>query len=109
MICLPDVFYTVSKPFGSEDRGDVGIILAIVLGIVFLGSLFIAGTWFSVKTYYKCRNRDPEPSELTSITNLRSERMREMTMRDDFDTPPRLSREGFTRSSIQRHGREAYC
>ena len=87
----------------------MGVILAIVLGIIFLGSLFIAATWFGVKAYYKCRNRDPEPSELTSITNLRSERMREKTLRDDFDTPPRLSREGYTTSSIQRHGREAYC
>lgn len=99
----------VSEPFGSEDRGDVGVILGIVLGIIFLGSLFVAATWFGVKAYYKCRDRDPEPSELTSITNLRSERLRERTMRDDFDTRPTPSREGFTSSSIQRLGREAYC
>ena len=96
----------MSEPFDDNDRGNVGVVLAIVLGIVFLGSLFVAITWCSVKTYMRCKDKDSEPTELTAITNLRTERMRARTMINDFDTPPlRISRT----SSTERIVREAYA
>ena len=94
----------VNEPFEGSNTSKVGIAIAIVLGTVFMGSIFIAATYCSVKTYMRCRNKDPEPSEMTGITNLRTERMREQTLQDNFDDRrlPRLVKGTLSTASTER-------
>ncbi|VDI17993.1 Hypothetical predicted protein [Mytilus galloprovincialis] len=104
-------YIEVEEPFSDNVKGDIGIILAIVLGIVLLGSMFVAVTFCTIKLYLRCKNRDPEPSEMTAITNIRAETMRAITLKDDFDIKPlsRLVRAktGSTERILQT--REAYA
>ncbi|CAG2203906.1 unnamed protein product [Mytilus edulis] len=104
-------YIEVEEPFSDNVRGDIGVILAIVLGIVLLGSMFVAVTFCTIKLYLRCKNRDPEPSEMTAITNIRAETMRAITLKDDFDIKPlsRLVRAktGSTERILQT--REAYA
>ncbi|CAC5361007.1 unnamed protein product [Mytilus coruscus] len=104
-------YVEVEEPFSSNDRGDIGVILAIVLGIVFLGSMFVAATFCTMKLYLRCKNRDPEPSEMTAITNIRAETMRAITLRDDFDIKPlsRLVRAKTSSTERILQTREAYA
>ncbi|XP_063413865.1 uncharacterized protein LOC134696148 [Mytilus trossulus] len=104
-------YIAVEEPFSDNVRGDIGVILAIVLGVVLLGSMFVAVTFCTIKLYLRCKNRDPEPSEMTAITNIRAETMRAITLKDDFDIKPlsRLVRAktGSTERILQT--REAYA